>query len=126
MTKAEAAPAPSWWRWMLMSLLDGNEHTWAARFGCENNKALADLVEKANEAKCRSMIVAVATFGQMVNWQNELSEGLIDACEYYKIDHKQIITDKKSEFRIEDKASVELAKLKKADAQAKADELATK
>ena len=126
MAKAEAAPAASWWRWILMSLLDGNEHTWAARFGCANNKALADLVEKANEGKCRAMVVAVATFGQIVNWQNELSEGLIDACEYYKVDHKKIITDKKSEFRVEDKAAAELAKLKKADAQAKVDELVGK
>ncbi len=126
MAKAEAAPAVSWWRWMLMSLLEGNEHAWAARFGCQNNKALADLVETANEAKCRSMMVAVATFGQIVNWQNELSEGLIDACEYYKVDHKKIIADKKSEFRIEDKATAELARLKKSEAQAKVDELAAK
>jgi ParB/RepB/Spo0J family partition protein len=126
MAKAEAAPTPGWWRWILMSLLDGNEHVWAARFGCKNNAALAELIEKANEGKCRAMLVAVATFGQIVNWQNELSEGLIDACEYYKIDHKKIITDKKSEFRIEDKAAAELAKLKKAEAQAKVDELATK
>ena len=112
MAKAEAAPTLNWWRWMVSSFIDGSENQWAERFGCQSVKALGELIDNANEAKCRATLVAVVTLDRMVNWQGELSESLIEACEFYKIDHKKLIADKQAEFRIADKTNAELVKLK--------------
>jgi ParB/RepB/Spo0J family partition protein len=119
LAKAEAtAPTTQWWRWMLTSMLDGSEQAWASRFGCMHGESLMDLIAKASEAKCRSMMVAVASLPRLVTWQGEMEDSLLKACEFYKIDHKKIITQKQGEFRVEDKANAELAKLKAKEAEA--------
>ena len=57
--QSRAAPTLNWWRWILSSLIEGNEHQWAERFGCQSVKALGELIDNASEAKCRAMLVAV-------------------------------------------------------------------
>jgi hypothetical protein len=103
---------------MLTNMLDGSEHSWAARFGCKDGEALTALIEKASEAKCRSMMVAVSSLPRLVTWQGDMEESLLNACEFYKIDHKKVIAEKQAEFRIEDKANAELAKIKAKEAEA--------
>jgi ParB/RepB/Spo0J family partition protein len=107
----ETKPTANWWRWLLTKALDGREHTWVPRFGCESEKALAQRIEKAGEDEARAMLVVVMLLERPTDWQGELSDDLREACDFYKVDLKKIAADKTAEFKAAEKAEADKAKV---------------
>ena len=123
LAKAESEPTANWWRWLLRSALEDTHHFWGPLLGFKSQKALDEWVEKAKPEQLRALLVAVVVVGghsyegvPFVEYEGDVAAGLLDACDFYGINHKKFIEDKQTEARVLAKADAEKAKLKAQDA----------
>jgi ParB/RepB/Spo0J family partition protein len=105
--KAEAEPTANWWRWMLRRALDeGGMEFWSEVMGHKSPKALDEWIEKAKPEQLRAVLVAAVTVGTFsyegqpfVDYRAEIGEGLLDACDFYGVNHKKFIQEKLDELK---------------------------
>jgi ParB/RepB/Spo0J family partition protein len=80
---AKAEPNDKWWRWIAGALLE--------------NQDVPELPNGFNSktssgADCRCVLVAGLLFNDPVEWNGQITKGLIEACEFYGVDHKKLST----------------------------------
>ncbi|HVM51272.1 MAG TPA: ParB/RepB/Spo0J family partition protein [Candidatus Acidoferrum sp.] len=102
---AEVEPAANWWRWLVRSAVDGQEHYWVEYLGLKSNKALEEWIEKSKPEQLRGVLVASVAIsnrgydGDFVTYDGDLVGGLVDACEFYGLNVKKITEDKLAEAK---------------------------